>query len=372
MASFQTKRFISIVASMVNRIRGTTSTITDFSIGGVARTIIEAPAQEIDQLYQEMVAGLLQAIPVATYRTFGFGLLPASYASQYLLVSIGVQAGPVLIQAGTSFTTPGSSVSYASSADVTIAAGNTSCDIPVIAGTVGAVGNLPAGSAFTPAQLPAGFVSAVNTVAFTSGADAETEPQRKLRFNGFISSLARGTVDALYYAANYLTYLTDANGFRTEQVVSSNVVEPFLLDSTKPTGLVNVYLFNGVGGTSGALVAQAQNVMLGTRTAGKKVAGYKAAGVVVVCYAATEQVVTPSATLTAATGYDHGALAAQVTAAWSAYILALPIGAPCILAELTDLAMNITGVANLVLAAGQSDTSAPVNVKLMPGAPVLN
>ncbi len=55
---FQVKDFRSIVASMVNHVRATTTKITDFRVGGVARTLLEAPAIEIDELYQQMFNGL--------------------------------------------------------------------------------------------------------------------------------------------------------------------------------------------------------------------------------------------------------------------------------------------------------------------------
>ena len=62
--AFQIKNFASIVASMINRMSATQNKVTDFNVGAVGRTLIEAPAIEIDQLYQQMFNGLKEAIPV--------------------------------------------------------------------------------------------------------------------------------------------------------------------------------------------------------------------------------------------------------------------------------------------------------------------
>ena len=84
--SFQIKDFLSIVASMVNYMRGATSKITDYNVGSVARTMVEAPAIEIDQLYQQMLFGLRDAIPTATYP-----LLPRQFTIASS-VTIGIPA----------------------------------------------------------------------------------------------------------------------------------------------------------------------------------------------------------------------------------------------------------------------------------------
>ena len=47
---FQIKDFASITAGMLNHARSVTSKITDFQPGSVARTIMEAPAVEVEEL----------------------------------------------------------------------------------------------------------------------------------------------------------------------------------------------------------------------------------------------------------------------------------------------------------------------------------
>jgi hypothetical protein len=76
--AFRTKDFLSIVGGMINWMRGATDKVTDYRIGSVTRTMLEAPAIEIDELYQNMLRGLVDGIPVAIYQGFGFERLPAS------------------------------------------------------------------------------------------------------------------------------------------------------------------------------------------------------------------------------------------------------------------------------------------------------
>lgn len=68
--AFQLKDFYSITASMVNYIRGTLSGITDFNPGSTARTLLEAPAIEMDQLYQEMFFGIREGVETGIFRSF--------------------------------------------------------------------------------------------------------------------------------------------------------------------------------------------------------------------------------------------------------------------------------------------------------------
>lgn len=369
---FQIKDFSSISASMVNWMRAATKKVTDFNVGSVVRTLVEAAAIEIDELYQRMFIGLKEAIPVSVYNSFDFAALPANTAGGLVHVIITAQATDTLIAGGTTFTPTGSSASYTASTDVTITAGNTYADVPVICTATGSIGNIPAGAAFTLGPVTPGFVSAANQAAFVGGRDAETDTERKLRFGVFIKSLARGTNDALRYGLSTVQ-LTDSQGNLSERVVYAAVDEPYLRDTNQPVGLVNCYIHNGIGSTSGALIALARTTMYGYTDAstGLKVPGWKAAGVHVEVYAATEQAINVTATVTSDAGYVHATVLAAVSAALSNYLLTLPIGQAAILAKMTELAMETDGVTNIVFTAPLADTVSAFNVKPMPGTVAL-
>ena len=304
-----------------------------------------------------MLNGLIEAIQVATYNSFSFAALPANDASGLVRVVITSSTSPTLISAGSILTPVGSTVAYTSQADVTIPAGDTYGDVLAAANVTGSAGNISSVVPFTLTPTPTGFVSAANLAPFINGFDAETETGRQIRFNAFIAALPRGTPAAIQYGLSTVQ-LTDSLGNVTEKVASSSVVEPYETDNTKPPALIQCYIHNGVGNTSSALVTQAATVLYGYLDgSGNKVPGWKAAGVHVDVYAATEIPLNVGGTLTALAGYDQPTLDAAANAAAAAYIVGIGIGQPFQVASLINIVMQITGVGNFVPA----DVSAPAS-----------
>lgn len=365
--AFQIKDAASITASVINWMKAVTKKITDFNIGSVARTLVEGPAIEMDELYQQMLNGLKEGIPVAVYNSFDFARQSAVPASGLVRVTITSQATDTLIPAGTSFKVEGKSVAYTSTQNATIPTGDTYVDVPVAADSAGVLGNLSAATAFLVAPTPAGYVSAENLTAFVNGRDLETDAQRKVRFNAFIASLARGTLAAVDYGLK-LTILHDADGNETERVVTASIVEPYLTDPDAPVAWVLCYIHNGTGSTSSDLVTRAAEILHGyTELGGQPVPGWKAAGVKVEVFAAGEQAVAVTGNLTAAEGFVEADLIALAVTAIAEYIKALPIGKSAIRSEIIAIVMNIDGVYNFTVTVPSGDTTPAANVKLMPG-----
>lgn len=366
--SFQIKDFVSVSASLINWCRSVTTKITDFNIGSVVRTMLEACAAEIDELYQQIFLGLKEAIPVSVYNSFDFAAKGALAATGLVRVSIMASLDPVIIAAGTSFTIAGSQVVYTSSEDSTITPGDTFVDLLVVADVLGIGGNIDAGKAFVVNPQPEGFVGATNLSAFMSGVDGETEDERKVRFNAFIASLPRGTLAALDFGLKK-TELYDSLGNVVERVVSASIVEPYLLDPLQPIALVKCYVHNGVGATSSSLVSRASEIMHGYyEPDGTAVPGWKAAGVVVEVYAAEEVLVPVTAVITTLPGFDHPSIVELAEEIIFTYLQKLPIGASCIRAEIVQLIMETPGVFNIIISAPSADVDADLDQKLMPGA----
>lgn len=366
--AFQIKDFRSIVASMINLMRGTTNKVSDYNKGSIVRTVVEAPGAEMDQLYQEMFIGLKEAIPVSVYNSFDFTRLPSVPASGLIRVSIAVQSSAVTIPTGTSFKTVGKSVTYTSAADVVIGAGSTFADVLVSASAAGVSGNLDALASFSLTPVPTGFTSATNQVAFSNGQDAETDDQRKLRFNVFIATLNRGTIEAVKYGMK-TAVLYGASGVETERVRYTSVVEPYLADSSQPIAWLQCYVHNGVGNTSGALVSHTAEVIAGyTDANGNLIPGWKAAGVKVDVLAATEKIVNVAVgTLTLIGGYDEDAVKDAIDSAIFTYLASLNIGVSAIRSEIIAIAMGVAGVYNFTVTLPTGDTTAAANEKIMPG-----
>lgn len=367
MPSFQIKNFPSITASMMNWMRATTKKVTDFNIGSIVRTMLEAVAAEIDQLYQQLFLGIRQAIPVSVFSSFNFAALPEITASGPMAVAITAAATDVLVSAGTIFSQTVTSVTYTSQADVTIPAGSTAAVVQVLASVAGPTGNLAAGTVFTPSPTPAGFVSATNQTGFVNGVVAETPAAQKTRFATYVQNLQRATVSAIDVGLATVQ-LTDAAGNITEQVLFSKVVEPYLTDNTQPVGLFDAYIHNGSTGASSDLLTQANLVINGyTNSAGIGVPGWKAAGTQIVIAAATNEALNVVGTLTIAANATEATVLTAAQAAISAYILASGIGGSALFAEIVALVMGTSGVVNFDLTSPSADTTASASTKLMPG-----
>lgn len=367
--AFQIKDFASITASTINWMRSVTRKVTDFNVGSVVRTMLEAVSAEIEELYQQAFIGLREAIAVAVYNSFSFFRQSSVTASGLVRVVIDVSASDTTIVAGTKFTPNVGTVGFIASADVVIPAGSTLGDVPVVATVAGSAGNVAAGTTFALAPNPSGFVSATSQRALINGRDDESDEQRRLRFNEFIASLNRGTIRAIEYGVTEFAKLYDADDRLIEQVAKVHLVEPYLLDpENNPVGLVYVYIHNGVGSTSGALITKTSQVIHGyVGDDGVKVPGWKAAGVRVNVYAATEQLLNVAGELTPLPGYAHDELVDEAISAITRYLLELPIGDAAILAEIVSRVMDIEGVYNFIMTLPVADVDPDETVKVIPG-----
>ncbi len=366
--AFQVKDFLSITASMVNHIRGATKKLTDFNVGSVNRSMLEAVSVEVDELYQQTLNGLRDAIPVATYRSFNFNKLPAipAYVSVTFTVS-PVSASAITIPAGTIIRVPNAVVGYTTDSELIIAAGVASGDVRVTADQIGVIGNALAGSIVSMDVLITD-VTVSNPAAAINGRDEETNEEQKSRFNDYIKSLSRGPVGALEYGARTAT-IKNSNGDIVEQVTKSNIVEPYTTDTAQPLGYIDCYIYNGAGNTSAALQVETQKIIDGYYDLnGDPVMGWKASGIVCVVKLVAEQPQNVTGILTVAPGYDSLAIAAELGTQITTYIQGLDIDNTLILNELISLAMSIDGVTNIAYSAPVADVVPASNVKIIPGA----
>lgn len=363
---FQMKNMVSVAAALLNHFRGVQSEVTDLNVGGVARTMLEASAIEIDELYQQMFNGIKEAIPVAVFNAFSFSKRSAIPASGLMLVTITASATDTLISAGTVFANSALGTNYVSQEDVIIADGDTTGEVLVAATLAGVIGNIPSAQSFTASPAPSNFVSAVNVGAYITGEDEETDDERKQRFAVFVSTLPRGTKAALVYGAKQAR-IVNSLGLETERVRTVSVVEPYLADINQPIAWVKVFIHNGVGSTSADLVARAAEVIAGyTDENDVQVPGWKAAGVHVDVIAATEVPVDVTGTLTAAPGYDSADLCQMAEDTITAYLRSLGIGETYLESEAVFRVKSIEGVVNIT--GLPADLTSDEDEKIMPDA----
>lgn len=365
---FQLKTFVSIVGGMLNHVRGVQKEITDFNVGAVARTMLEAPAVEIEEAYQQTFNGLRAAIPVATYQSFNFERLPAAAANGLIHVVIAASAVDVTIPSGTIFSTPSSRTTFISQDAATIAAGGTTADLVVVAADAGAVGNIPAACAFTAAPTIPSFVSATNVKLFNNGRDLETDEERKQRFGAYIQSLQRSTNAALDYGARTAA-LFDASGVEIERVRTALIYEPYVFDNTQPIAWTQVYIHNGSGSTSTPLRDHCDDVLRGyvDPLTGAKVPGYKASGTKLDVIKATEVPTNLTGNITPQPGFSGAALIPLAVDALARHLLDVEIGGKSLLKDRVILVSELVGVANIVFTVGTADITSTYSQKLVPG-----
>ncbi|PWC44269.1 baseplate J/gp47 family protein [Azospirillum sp. TSO22-1] len=357
---FQIKDFLSIVAGMVNHMRKTSPKVTDFNVGSVARTMIEAPAIEIDELYQQYLAGLVEGIPTAIYRSFDFPLLPAVPASG--IVRFNAQPGrtaPVAIAVGTRVANA-SNVEYETVEAATIPVGQTSVDVLMTAGTAGPAGNALPGAIGQLVSPVDGVAGVTNPDALANGRGAETESERKLRFAEFIKSLARGTVGALAYAARLAT-VTDVSGTTVLERVARVAVE-------EEAGFVTLYVHNGAGSTSEQLVQAVKDIVEGYEDAdGNLMPGYRPAGMRVDVVAMAERPVDVTIQAQIPAFYQTDDTRAQIAAALTGVIRATRSGGDLRPVNLINAVLSLETAQGAEIVTPTQVVGCPVGSVLVPG-----
>lgn len=363
--AFQIKDFSSIVLSMINHAKAVQDKITDFRIGAPSRTLIEAPAIEIEELYQQMFNGLIESIPTALYRTFKFDKLPAAAAYTVVTFSVPVAPSPdpIVIPKGIVVRVPGGAVGYSTATQVSIAVGQTEVSVMVVADVEGTIGNTISGT-ITQMDTAIGVVSVTNENDVVSGRDLETELEREDRFKDFILALSRAPLASVEFGAK-TAVLTDIDGLVIEYVDKAIVYEPFVSDPEALPGYIECYIFNGENGASQDLINATQEIIDGyIDDSGKKVIGWKAAGVICQVFAVTMVPVSVTVDVTVESGYLLADISPVVDSTIRDYVFNLDINETLIRSELIKRIKLLEGVGDVVITVPASNVPSEYNEKL--------
>lgn len=338
--SFQIKDFPSIVASIINHARSTTKKITDWQPASVARTLVEAPAVEIEELYLQMFLGLRDAIPVATFKSFGFEKLAAAKARGFVNVTSSAPVTqPFTVPVGTSFATSDGRT-YLSTEAVQWGYGLSAIQVPVMAEESGSAYNVAAGAIESSPAFGTGFT--VSNQAIITGRDIESDIERETRFASFIAALSRGTVEACLYAARQAV-VTDLNGNITEYVTR--------IGYTETVGYMKIFIYSSAGTPSAQLVANGQRIIDGSRgqTPETSVAGYRAGGVRVDIIPMIERSVDFSAQVRMQSGYSlTPAVIQAMRDAFASALLLVDSGSTLYIGTIETALLDVEGVLTVV------------------------
>jgi hypothetical protein len=382
---FLIKNFESITASLILRVSQNSASLTDFNVGSKVRTMLEAFAQELEYFYMEMFRGILEGIDSSIYNSFDFPALSPVAASGQVTFSLFVAGTTTPLAPTTNLTIPsgfrvqipvqtsatilsGSAPTgtiYSVANDTIWTAGQTSVNATVVCSTAGAIGNTTPNSVTGLVDiLPAvqnGNFTVTNSVPFVNGQDQESPTQHRARFAKYLQGLGRGTLRALEYAALQAVVKDTNTGAITEQVKKAVAIEPYLLDGSKPAAHCDIYIHNGVGGTSSSIVDAASKIINGfTDTNNNRISGYKAAGIIATVLAVSENPVPFDIRVNMLAGFSLTAtIISQISSAIAKYVDSLQPGEKLLYNKIIDLVMNTTGVYNCVIVSPVGDVVLP-------------
>ena len=353
---FQIKDFASIAASQINLAKANQSKITDFSVGSAARTLMDAPAAEIEELYHQMFSGLLEAIPVAVYKSFNFSKLPARSSSGYVTFARGTAVDSVVVPQRTVVVSSLGGVTYETQDDLTLAPGVLSGRVLVVATTNGAAGNAVPGQINKIENGIQGITSVTNIATFSNGTAEETEDQRAIRFAQYIAALSRSTVASLHYAAKTAT-LVDGAGNVVEYVTRTGMFE-------RP-GYVQLYIYSNSGLPSAELLLEAQSIIDGYRssTTNEIVPGWRAAGVEVVVLPMADRPIALDLSVSLFFGRTLDAtMLSNIRFAVDSVMRAVESGSVLYASAVIDAVLKVSGVQKVLLATDQNVMCGPNEV----------
>ncbi|MCK5607598.1 baseplate J/gp47 family protein [Candidatus Pacearchaeota archaeon] len=363
--SFRIKTAEEITAKMTIWYTGLQQKITDMVPGSVSRTKFESVAYELEAFYYQVYRAIKKAIATAIYRAFGFVANLALKASGSVTFTADIAPGSdIAIPKGTQVATVKTATDeervYETMADATLLTGQTVVNVLVSCTVTGIFGNTGVSTVTVMKSTIPGIDSVSNAASFANGHEKETEEERRARFVSYIGALSRGTDVAIEFGAKTAA-LYDANGELTEQVKQAE--EVFVTN-----GLISCYIYNGTGGTTAALVTEAQKVINGYKEAtGEKIEGYKSAGDVCIVYAAAEVAQAITASIVTLSGYDTDVIETKAEEVTDVYINSLGIGHEFVWSELVERLMGISGVYKVAMTVPASDVAANFNEVIVKG-----
>lgn len=370
--TFNLKHFEQIAASMMNAMASLQGAITDYNIGSVNRSLLEAVAMELEELYYRMFAAVEEAIPAGVYEAFGFSALPSrTSVGTVVFTRSTIAAQNYVVPAGTAVATA-DGIRFVTTDQVTLLTGNTEVSAQIVCEEAGIAGNVGANSitALTSALL--GIEGVTNSVGTFGGADAESADEQKLRFASFILSLARAPISGIESGAK-TAVITDVNtGSIVEQVQFAKVVEPYLTDPGEPVGMVTLYIDNGSGSASQALIDQVRNVINGyVDNTGARVTGYKAAGIIVNVISVTLFTQNISAIVTLDIGASQAVVDTAIRDAIDTVFSNLDVSEGLDWATLLTAIMVVSGVNTITLSTPSEDVGGQIGKRMRPGTVTL-
>jgi uncharacterized phage protein gp47/JayE len=360
------RNFSTLVEQTAAAVQGSAAQLLDFTTGSVLRALLEANAS-LALWLQWLILLVLQNTRLASSSgsdvdsfgaDFGMTRLTAISAQGAVTFSRYTPTMASLIPTGTTLTTSDNSTQFIVGTDTTNSAWNASQNgyllgigvasvtVPVAATVAGSAGNVLAGTISLITSALPGIDTATNALALTGGLDAETDASFRLRFQSFINSRTRATIQAVSYAATSI-----------QQGVNCTVQENTDGNGDYMPGKFVVTADDGSGSPPAALLTSIQAAVEAVRPVGS-------------IFAVSGPTVLPadiSLSLAIAPGSNSATAVAAVNLAITTFVNTLPVGSSLPFTRLAQIAYDaspaVTNVTGLTLQGGTADlTAAPATV----------
>jgi hypothetical protein len=365
--SVNTQSFTQVLTGFATVVQGKSSALVNFVIGSVLRAIGEGTSW-VAMWLQSLILQAIALTRAATsngadldtwFAQYGFTRLAPTAASGSVTFSRFTTSQQAVVPIGSIVQTGDGTQQYKVVADTTngaysatlggyvIAAGAASVTCAVVSITPGSnslslpdsSGNVSANTITALFQsIP--FVDTVtNALPFTNGVDAESDAAARVRFVGYLASLARATKAAIGAAIKAL----GANFTYT-------IIENQTLAGATQMGYFAVVVDDGTGAPSSSILSAVYNAVDAVRPF-TSTFGVFAPTVVNATVVMTLQ--------TTSTGVAHSTTCALVQSAISTYINTLPLGAKLPYFKLGQIAIDassdVLSVLTLTINGGTSD-----------------
>ncbi|GMB00932.1 baseplate J/gp47 family protein [Pelosinus sp. IPA-1] len=335
------KKFQDILTDLFNYI-GESKVVTDFNVGSVLRTILEAVAAIVEELWYKLQFFVSLFFLDSSQgewidrRLNDFGMERKEGSEAYGTITIGRDSPSpisILISAGTIFQNDTGELQFITQGDARLNIGDSTVEVTAQAVDTGTDYNLASGTVLKQAGIAISGIEWAKIKIMGGGEDIESDDDYKNRVPDYFDSLSRGTAPAIKYAASTV-----------------KGVESVTLKENYPSkGWFTVYIDDGSGIANQTLLQSVRAIL----------EDYRAFTVQYVVD--TAKVLDFSAQLQITIKDDDTKLDQVknlVQLAIVNYVNSLKMGVPLYLADLIYLARGIDGVENVRIIAPASDVIA--------------
>ncbi|MDR1701334.1 MAG: baseplate J/gp47 family protein, partial [Sporomusaceae bacterium] len=325
------KSFKDVLADLISYV-GESKKITDFNVGSVTRTILEAVAAIAEEVWHSLRLFVFKFFISTSEgewldkRLNDLGMERNQGSKAFGLLTFGRDTPSplsVYIPAGTIATLQADTgeLSYITQQDAVLNIGDLAVDVKAEAADPGTEYNLLPDTLLKQAGIAITGIEWVKIKLIGGGADIESDEEYKSRVPDYFDSLARGTGKSIAYAAQNVT----------------GVKSVTMRENFPDKGWFTLYIDDGSGVANEALLHSVRAV----------VEDYRAFTVMYIIDTAKLKMFSAQLKLFYSVGINEEAVKKSVQEDIVKYINELKMGAPLYLADLIYLAKNIEGVENV-------------------------